>query len=325
MNKENNNYSPISVINSEQILLTKYINYTDLAKRSSVEDFFRYAHISYLIKSNPYSAIDGSDLYCLLGLNHYDYHTNDYHTDLVSQNLNEIFGIIPTIPYKLVSKIVKLKDNGLYELGYYPQRFLWNDAKDCTNFLKIDNFITPNESEYVKPVLGEKFSFPVIEDNKVVVKNFDVYKIKNKEEYEVKVIFCPKCYKIEPVEWIKFGNDLVCTKVLFNSPVHMKNDYVKNDDIHSFDDTFLKWYIDNIFTRDLFKYTDLSFMKEQIPLVIDEDIDTKLKEIERLKQIKENLIFRQQSEEHILDTAQRSISSIFAEDNKDEIIGGLHR
>lgn len=319
MNKENNNYSPISVINSEQILLTKYINYTDLAKHRSVEDFFRYAHIAYLIKSNPYSAIDSSDLYCLLGLNHYDYHTNDYHTDLVSQKLNEIFGfgIIPTIPYKLVSKIAKLKDNGLYELGHYPQRFLWNDAKDCTSFLKIGNFVTPNESEFVKPVLEEKFSFPVIEDNKVVVKNFDVYKIKNKEEYEVKVIFYPECYKIEPVEWIKFGNDLVCTKVLFNSPVHMKNDYVKNDDIQSFDDTFLKWYIDNIFTRDLFKYTDLSFMKEQIPLAIDEDIDIKLKEIERLKQMKANLILQQQ----IKGTAQRNIE----ENSKEQAVKTVHK
>ena len=85
------------------------------------------------------------------------------------------------------------------------------------------------------------------------------------------------------------------------------------------------WYIDNIFTNDLFKYTDLSCMKEQIPLAIDEDIETKVKEIERLKQIKANIILQQQNEEHIINTAHRNITRLFEEDNKDQVVKTLHK
>ena len=117
---------------------------------------------------------------------------------------------------------------------------------------------------------------------------------------------------------------MVCEDGLFESPIHMKNEYVKNDNIESLDETFLKWYIDNIFTRDLFKYTDLSSIKKQISLAIDEDIDTKLKEIERLKQLKANLILQQQSE-HIIDTAHRNITRLFEEDTKEQVFKALHK
>lgn len=81
--------------------------------------------------------------------------------------------------------------------------------------------------------------------------------------------------------------------------------------------TFVKWYIDNIFTKDLFKYTDISFMKEQISLAIDEDIDIKLKEIERLKQMKANLILQQQ----IKGTSQRNIE----ENSKEQAVKTAHK
>ena len=97
----------------------------------------------------------------------------------------------------------------------------------------------------------------------------------------------------------------------------MKNDYIQNDDIQSLDDTFVKWYIDNIFTKDLFKYMDISFMKEQIPLAIDEDIDIKLKEIERLKQMKANLILQEQ----IKGTEQRNIE----ENSKEQAVKTVHK
>ena len=101
----------------------------------------------------------------------------------------------------------------------------------------------------------------------------------------------------------------------------MKNDYIQNGDIQSLNDTFVKWYIDNIFTKDLFKYTDMSFMKEQLSLAIDEDIDIKLKEIERLKQMKANLILQQQ----IKGTAQRNILNFFEENSKEQTVKTLHK
>ena len=89
----------------------------------------------------------------------------------------------------------------------------------------------------------------------------------------------------------------------------MKNDYIQNDDIQSLDDTFVKWYIDNIFTKDLFKYTDISFMKEQISLAIDEDIEIKLKEIERLKEIRSNLTIRENKEKNNISAQENNINA----------------
>ncbi len=57
-------------------------------------------------------------------------------------------------------------------------------------------------------------------------------------------------------------------------------------------------------------------------LSIDEEIDTKLKEIEKLKQMKDNLILQQQSEEHIIDTAHRKL---FEKDHKEQVITKLHK
>ena len=323
--QEKINYSPISIISSEQLILGDYIKYTNFAKDNSIVQMGK----NFLIKSNPYADNNNSGLYSLVCvytggiMRNYDYIIDNRKLDSLDP-----FGIIPTIPYKLVSKIAKLNDKGLYELGHYPQSDLWNNEKDFSSFKGIYRFIESNKSEFLKFALNEKFSLPVIEDdeNQVKVKSFDVYKIRDKDEYEAKVVFNGKaCYKIEPVEWIKYGENLICSKILFYSPVHMKNDYIQNDDIKSFDDTFLKWYIDNIFTNDLFKYTDLSYMKEQIPLAIDEDIETKGKEIERLKQIKANLVLQQQNEEHIINTAHRNITRLFEEDNKDQVVKTLHK
>ena len=62
-------------------------------------------------------------------------------------------------------------------------------------------------------------------------------------------------------------------------------------------------------------------MKEQISLAIDEDIDIKLKEIERLKQIKANLILQQQ----IKGTAQRNILNFFEENSKEQTVKTVHK
>ena len=66
-------------------------------------------------------------------------------------------------------------------------------------------------------------------------------------------------------------------------------------------------------------------LKKQMIFSIDEDIDTKLKEIEKLKQMKANLIIQQQSEEHIIDTAHKNITSLFEENTKEQVVRTLHK
>lgn len=175
-------------------------------------------------------------------------------------------------------------------------------------------------------ITKDKFSLPSIIDDKLVIEDHSVYYAITSEGEEIRAIkYNGEWFSIEPVKWIKIGDNLVCEDVLFESPVHIENDYLKNDNISFLDATFLKWYIDNVFTQDLLKYTDLSIMKEQIPLAIDENIDTKLKEIERLKQMQANLIIQQQSEEHIIDTAHRNITRLFEEDSKGQEVRTLHK
>ena len=70
---------------------------------------------------------------------------------------------------------------------------------------------------------------------------------------------------------------------------------------------------------------DYDLIEKQVLFRIDEDIDTKLKEIERLKQMKANLILQQQSEEHIIDTAHRNITGLFEEDSKEQEVRRLHK
>lgn len=197
----------------------------------------------------------------------------------------------------------------------------WIDFGDELHYIKDnERDILPKESDFI--ITDDTFSFPIIIDDKLELENYNVYKATTEKGIEIKAIkYNDKWFRIEPVVWELIGENLVCTKILFESPVHMKNDYIQNDDIQSLDDTFVKWYIDNIFTKDLFKYTDISFMKEQISLAIDEDIDIKLKEIERLKQIKANLILQQQ----IKGTAQRNILNFFEENSKEQTVKTLHK
>ena len=258
----------------------------------------------------------------------------DYRTRYVGKQ----FGIVPTIPYKYVSGIAKVYNNryfhidNCYALGYYPQQKIdFSKTWCCVDLVDELHYIGENNQEHLPSkskfrITDEKFSFPTIIDDKLVLETYDVYQAKTEEGTQIKaVIYNDEYFRIEPVIWRKIGDDLVCTNVLFESPVHMKNDFVQNCDIQSLDDTFLKWYIDNVFAQDLFKYTDLSFMKEQMPLGIDEEIDSRLKEIERLKQLKANLILHQQSEEHFIDTAHRNIEGLFEDDGKEQSASKLHK
>ena len=239
------------------------------------------------------------------------------------------FGIIPVVPYKYVSKVVKKTENEYYTLGSYPKERIVFKEEPRTIYGGVPGWIyagsTFNEESFQKT--EDKISLPsiVIEEDKLIIEDYSIFKTITSNGEEIRAIkYHNNWFKVAPVNWVKIDDCLVCTCALFESPIHMKNDYVQNDDIQSFDDTFLKWYIDNVFTRDLFKNVDYNLIKNQMIFSIGEDIDTKLREIERLKQIKANLIL-QQSEEHIIDIANRNITKLFEEDSKEQKVRPLHK
>lgn len=346
---KNNNCSPISVIDSEQMMIIGYREHTALAYRmykNLINSSYEYKYYagkkyncctyqrqndmaSYILLKSYYKNIKGFEDCCLSSrvMDNYEYEHGicDYRKRYIGKQ----YGIVPTIPYKYVYKTAKkisekFGNYNCYALGYYPSKIIdfnekqyWIDFVDEVPYIKDnEKDIFPKESDFI--ITDDTFSFPIIIDDKLELENYNVYKATTKKGIEIKAIkYNDKWFRIEPVVWELIGENLVCTKILFESPVHMKNDYIQNDDIQSLNDTFVKWYIDNIFTKDLFKYTDISFMKEQISLAIDEDIDIKLKEIERLKQMKANLILQQQ----IKGTAQRNIE----ENSKEQAVKTVHK
>lgn len=346
---KNNNCSPISVIDSEQMMIIGYREHTALAYRmykNLINSSYEYKYYagkkyncctyqrqndmaSYILLKSYYKNIKGFEDCCLSSrvMDNYEYEHGicDYRKRYIGKQ----YGIVPTIPYKYVYKTAKkisekFGNDNCYALGYYPSKIIdfnekqyWIDFVDEVPYIKDnEKDILPKESDFI--ITDDTFSFPIIIDDKLELENYNVYKATTKKGIEIKAIkYNDKWFRIEPVVWELIGENLVCTKILFESPVHMKNDYIQNDDIQSLNDTFVKWYIDNIFTKDLFKYTDISFMKEQISLAIDEDIDIKLKEIERLKQMKANLILQQQ----IKGTAQRNIE----ENSKEQAVKTVHK
>lgn len=350
---KNNNCSPISVIDSEQMIIIGYREHTALAYRmykNLINSSYEYKYYagkkyncctyqrqhdmaSYILLKSYYKNIKGLEDCCLSSrvMDNYEYEHGicDYRKRYIGKQ----YGIVPTIPYKYVYKTAKkisekFGNDNCYALGYYPSKMLdfnekqyWIDFVDEVPYIKDnEKDILPKESDFI--ITDDTFSFPIIIDDKLELENYNVYKATTEKGIEIKAIkYNDKWFRIEPVVWELIGENLVCTKILFESPVHMKNDYIQNGDIQSLNDTFVKWYIDNIFTKDLFKYTDMSFMKEQISLAIDEDIDIKLKEIERLKQMKANLILQQQ----IKGTAQRNILNFFEENSKEQTVKTLHK
>lgn len=360
MNKEKINYSPISVIDCEQMMISgnpgqsnfsfeMYKNFRASSHEKKYYDWDKYWEIyhqhyqfeqaisNYILLKSYYKNSNGLEDFCLSSRIIEDWE-NRNSKDYRKRYIGEQYGIVPTIPYKYVSGIAKIYENkyfhvnNLYALGYYPQekidfRKTWCDIDSIDEL----HYIGENELEHLPSkskfqITDEKFSFPTIIGDKLVLEAYDVYQAKTEEGTEIKaIIYNDEYFRIEPVIWKKIGDNLVCTNILFETPVQMNNDYINNDNIQSLDDTFLKWYIDNVFIHDLFKYTDLTFMRKNLPIGIDEDIKLKLKEIEKLKQIKEYLILHQQREEHIIDTVHRNITSLFEEDNKEQIVKTLHK
>lgn len=342
---KNNNCSPISVIDSEQMMIIGYCEHTALAYRmyknliNSSYEYEYYAgkkyncctyqrehdRASYILLKSYYKNIKGFEDCCLSSRVMENYECEHSMCDYRKRYIGKQYGIVPTIPYKYVYKTAKklseeFGNDNCYALGYYPSKMI--DFADELHYI-TDNeraILPKKESDFI--ITDDTFSFPIIIDDKLELENYNVYKATTEKGIEIKAIkYNDKWFRIEPVVWELIGENLVCTKILFESPVHMKNDYIQNDDIQSLNDTFVKWYIDNIFTKDLFKYTDMSFMKEQISLAIDEDIDIKLKEIERLKQMKANLILQQQ----IKGTAQRNILNFFEENSKEQTVKTVHK
>ena len=356
--RENTNYSPISVIDCEQfeqMMIAKEIEHTDFSRKI----YKNFIDSSYQLKYydgidyNPVTSQYRDDIDSYILLKSYYKNTKGLEDSCLSSRADEFlfeqgkrdyrerqigkqYGVVPTIPYKYVSKMTKIYDKIFYALGYYPSEKIYFNRQYC-EFSSVDGTLRHKDygviSESDFTITEEKFSFPTIIDDKLILETYSVYRapIKKVREFrgiaiyggkvgEIKAIkYNNEWFRIEPVKWKKIRDNLVCTDILFESPVHMKNDYVKNDDIQSLDDTFLKWYIDNLFTKDLFKYTDCTFMKEQMIIGVDDDINSKMQEIERLKQIKANLILQQYNEEHIINTVHRNMTNLFEEkdiDNK---------
>lgn len=350
----NSNYSPVSVIDCKQINELEYPKLTTFSLTMSkklkdstfeYENYYRVKKSvavnedceNYILLKSDFKINKGENV-CMSAKNMEQYEINAHKKYYKERYVGQQFGIVPTIPYNSIAEIAKMYRESsygnykYYALGYYPKQkidfartWCWVDSVDELHHIgKQKQEHLPSESEFY--TIDEEFTFPTIIDDKLELETYNVYQAKTQEGSEIKAIkYNGEWFRIEPVIWKKIGNNLVCTDVLFESPVHMKNDYVKNADIQSLDDTFLKWYIDNVFTQDLFKYVDLSFMKEKILIGIEEDIDLKLREIERLKQMKANLILQQQSEEHIIDTAHKNITSLFESDNKNEETTTFHK
>lgn len=350
---KNNNCSPISVIDSEQMMIIGCREHTALAYRmykNLINSSYEYKYYagkkydcctyqrqhdmaSYILLKSYYKNIKGFEDCCLSSRVMDNYECEHSICDYRQRYIGKQYGIVPTIPYKYVYKTAKklsekFGNDNCYALGYYPSKMIdFNEKQYRIDFVDELHYIKdnerdilPKESDFI--ITDDTFSFPIIIDDKLELENYNVYKATTEKGIEIKAIkYNDKWFRIEPVVWELIGENLVCTKILFESPVHMKNDYIQNGDIQSLNDTFVKWYIDNIFTKDLFKYTDMSFMKEQISLAIDEDIDIKLKEIERLKQMKANLILQQQ----IKGTAQRNILNFFEENSKEQTVKTLHK
>lgn len=363
MSVENKDYGLISVIDCEQMARAGYIKHTDFS-RKTYENFRDSSYeqkyydrkeyncctyqrqndmASYILLKSYYKNTKGLEDSCLSSRVMLDYEFRRGERDYRERHIGKQYGIVPIIPYKYVSKMAKIYKerlgyvpNDCYVLGYYPSKKIDFRQKHCDFDLVDDalyyknyyDTLAPSESEFT--ITEEKFSFPTIIDDKLILETYSVYRAPIQEVREIRGIatygekinkageikaikYNNEWFRIEPVIWKKIGDNLVCTNILFESPVHMKNDYVENDDIQSLDDTFLKWYINNVFITDLFKYTNYTFMKQQMIIGMDDHINSKMQEIERLKQIKANLILQQHNEEHIIDTAHRNITNLFKE------------
>ncbi len=279
MNKENTHYSPISVIDGVQIMINRYPEHTDFSyemykkfRDTSFEkkyyDFDKYRNIreleraasSFIFVKSYYKNNNELEDCCLGSKAMDDWEKRDFTNDYRIRYVGNQHGIVPTIPYKFVSKIAKMyrefryynyKD--YYALGYYPKEKIifyekmifgenwgWVDLEDESHYIKNRKLEhLPKESEL--HITDEKFLFPTIIDDKLELETYNVYQAETLEGTKINVIkYNDKWFRLEPVVWKKIGNDLVCTNILFESPIHMKNDYVKSNDIQSFEDTFLK-------------------------------------------------------------------------------------
>ena len=330
-----NNYSPISVINSEQLIRSGYIRHTDFSKEmykeiidSSYEKkYYNYAKYdcttyayeqdiaSYVLINSFNKNTNALEDTCLGSMVVEDFEMQNGTQDYRTRQIGKQFGIVPTIPYKYVSKMAKMyrerpvvSYSDYFALGYYPsekinfsKKYCWVDLVDDSHYVKdYDLDLLPKRSEF--NITNEKFLLPTIIEDKLELKFYNVYREKKKNGIEIKAIkYNDEWFRINPVIWRKIGEDLVCTNILFETPVHMNNNYVKNNDVQSFNDTFLKWYVDNVFTLDLFKYVDCTFMEEQMLLELNEDINSKINEVDRLKKIRENLIINQNQQELVID------------------------
>ena len=327
-----NKYSLISIMNGEQFLKYGYAVCSPFATQMYESLTGNFNNKGYILLNSTCRSDEEVKWLCsrIMSQNEIIDGKSDYRL----RHSWQPFGIIPVIPYKYVSNVAKNIEDKWYSLGFYPKRKIFFEKEPCDFYGGVPGWIyagsTFTEESFKKT--EDKISLPSAEgelkDGRLIIKDYSIYKAVTLKGEEIRAIkYHNNWFKVEPVNWVKIDDYLFCECVLFQSPIHCKNDYVTNDNNLSFDNTFLKWYIDNIFTRDLLKNDgiDYDLIEKQVLFRIDEDIDTKLKEIERLKQMKANLILQQQSEEHIIDTAHRNITGLFEEDSKEQEVRRLHK
>lgn len=299
MNNDNKKISPISIITPEQIIFTKsmidhfYNTSTDFAKskylcKCGVVSKFRYEIKEIWVKHDlkQKNEIWKNVGLCIENSSAISKHFKD-------GEIKQFKGIIPTIPCKHIIDYANKISDKFYEFGFFP------NSKLDISFFKNQNL----EIENVFKCTGEKFSFPRVENKKIVIKPYNVYEFNGIKaiKYEDGI-----WYKVEPVKWEKRGEYFISNKILFQLPLHIVE--LDNGSL-SFDDTFLKFYLDNFFAKELVQGTNYAFSSESVLLDLDDQIKSKTAEIERLQQIREYIIKNLNSEELENTQSEQDISS----------------
>ena len=168
---KNNNCSPISVIDSEQMMIIGYREHTALAYRmykNLINSSYEYKYYagkkyncctyqrqhdmaSYILLKSYYKNIKGFEDCCLSSRVMDNYECEHSICDYRKRYIGKQYGIVPTIPYKYVYKIAKkisekFGNDNCYALGYYPSKMIdFNEKQYWINFVDELPYIKYNE------------------------------------------------------------------------------------------------------------------------------------------------------------------------------------
>jgi len=273
----NTNYSNISIITPEQgIFKSKsgfmnHVDATDFARDSKKwlqsiwEREYGIDHVNRVWIKNDISLFSNKEEKTI-GLCMENGNMNE---EFIFEETSKIYGIIPTIPCKHILSIANKISDNCYEFGYFP-----HDELDLSFFK--EHQLEPEKA--FKPT-NEKYSFPCIEDNKILTKTYTVYEFNGIKAIKYKD---NTWYAVEPVKWEKQGDYFISSKILFQFPMHIGK--INNKSL-SFDNSLLKLYLDKYFAKELVQRTDYTFSNELL-LNLDDEIKFKTAELKRLQQIR---------------------------------------